>query len=96
MDDVRERLNRKRFALSRDNYGASPLHLAILYEKPEIIQFIISTYPQIIDGPDNVSIISSQSIVPTVGPGVGDAMAILSLILLPFLPVTCCICENKK
>lgn len=36
--DVKELLTRKRFALSRDVNGASPLHLSILYGHPEVLK----------------------------------------------------------
>ncbi|KAI1292899.1 Serine/threonine-protein phosphatase 6 regulatory ankyrin repeat subunit B [Halotydeus destructor] len=50
---VRQVLTRKRFALSRDAYGASPLHLAVLHGHLDVLVFIVSQFPETIDGPDN-------------------------------------------
>ncbi|XP_023231075.1 GATA zinc finger domain-containing protein 14-like [Centruroides sculpturatus] len=51
--EVRAVLTRKRFALSRDHVGASPLHLAVLHRHADIVQYIISHFPETMDGPDN-------------------------------------------
>lgn len=51
--EVRSVLTRKRFALSRDHVGASPLHLAILYGHADVSTYIISHFPETMDGPDN-------------------------------------------
>ncbi|XP_074595598.1 uncharacterized protein LOC141850780 [Brevipalpus obovatus] len=53
LNEVRQVLTRKRFALSRDHVGASPLHLAVLHEHPDILAYIISKFPETLDGPDN-------------------------------------------
>ncbi|XP_054709445.1 myb-like protein X [Uloborus diversus] len=53
--EVRSVLTRKRFALSRDHVGASPLHLAVLYGHTDVSTYIISHFPETMDGPDNVS-----------------------------------------
>ncbi|XP_018494867.1 uncharacterized protein LOC100901587 [Galendromus occidentalis] len=51
--EVKELLTRKRFALSRDVNGASPLHLSILYGHPEVLKYIVEFFPETLDGPDN-------------------------------------------
>lgn len=54
--EVRSILTRKRFALSRDHVGASPLHLAVLHGHTDVSTYIISHFPETMDGPDNVSL----------------------------------------
>lgn len=54
LDEVKKILTRKRFALCRDQYGASPLHLAVLHGHVDILIYIITQFPETIDGPDNV------------------------------------------
>ncbi|CAM1307574.1 Uncharacterised protein g4637 [Pycnogonum litorale] len=54
VDEVQDKLNRKRFALSRDYLGASPLHLAILHGHDDIVKYIMTSYPETLDGPDNM------------------------------------------
>ncbi|KFM80384.1 Transient receptor hypothetical cation channel subfamily A member 1, partial [Stegodyphus mimosarum] len=51
--EVRSVLTRKRFALSRDHVGASPLHLAVLHGHTDVSTYIISHFPETMDGPDN-------------------------------------------
>ncbi|XP_022646610.1 serine/threonine-protein phosphatase 6 regulatory ankyrin repeat subunit C-like isoform X2 [Varroa destructor] len=51
--EVKELLTRKRFALSRDVNGASPLHLSILYGHPDVLKYIVEFFPETLDGPDN-------------------------------------------
>ncbi|KAG8175734.1 hypothetical protein JTE90_000962 [Oedothorax gibbosus] len=51
--EVRSILTRKRFALSRDHVGASPLHLAVLHGHTDVSTYIISHFPETMDGPDN-------------------------------------------
>ena len=46
-------LTRKRFALSRDQIGASPLHLSVLHDHLDVMIYIITKFPETIDGPDN-------------------------------------------
>ncbi|RWS09895.1 Tankyrase-1-like protein [Dinothrombium tinctorium] len=52
-NEVRQVLTRKRFALSRDHFGASPLHLAVLHGHMDVLVYIITQFPETIDGPDN-------------------------------------------
>ncbi|RWS27290.1 uncharacterized protein B4U80_05315, partial [Leptotrombidium deliense] len=52
-NEVRHVLTRKRFALSRDHFGASPLHLAVLHGHMDVLVYIITQFPETIDGPDN-------------------------------------------
>lgn len=54
LSEVRHVLTRKRFALSRDQLGASPLHLAVLHQHVDVMLYILSQFPETIDGPDNV------------------------------------------
>jgi hypothetical protein len=54
LEEVRKILTRKRFALCRDQNGASPLHLAVLHGHVDILIYIITQFPETIDGPDNV------------------------------------------
>lgn len=54
--DVQKILTRKRFALCRDQFGASPLHLAVLHGHVDVLIYIITQFPETIDGPDNVRI----------------------------------------
>jgi hypothetical protein len=56
LNEVKHVLTRKRFALSRDHFGASPLHLAVLHGHLEVMLYIITQFPETIDGPDNVSL----------------------------------------
>lgn len=56
MEEVQKILTRKRFALCRDQYGASPLHLSVLHGHIDILIYIITQFPETIDGPDNVSV----------------------------------------
>lgn len=53
-EEVQKTLTRKRFALCRDQYGNSPLHLAVLHGHVDILLYIITQFPETIDGPDNV------------------------------------------
>ncbi|PRD23855.1 UNVERIFIED_CONTAM: hypothetical protein NCL1_45285 [Trichonephila clavipes] len=57
LGEVESVLTRKRFALSRDHLGASPLHLAVLHGHTDIVKYIIDNFPEALDGPDNNSII---------------------------------------
>ncbi|KAL3256804.1 hypothetical protein MRX96_017095 [Rhipicephalus microplus] len=50
---VRQVLTRKRFALSRDHLGASPLHLAVLHGHTDVLNYIVERFPETLDGPDN-------------------------------------------
>lgn len=54
LSEVRQVLTRKRFALSRDRLGASPLHLAVLHGHTDILHYIVDRFPETLDGPDNV------------------------------------------
>ena len=54
LSEVKQVLTRKRFALSRDHVGASPLHLAVLHTHLDVMLYIISQFPETINGPDNV------------------------------------------
>ncbi|KAH8010221.1 hypothetical protein HPB51_026273 [Rhipicephalus microplus] len=51
---VRQVLTRKRFALSRDHLGASPLHLAVLHGHTDVLNYIVERFPETLDGPDNM------------------------------------------
>ncbi|XP_067124303.1 serine/threonine-protein phosphatase 6 regulatory ankyrin repeat subunit B-like isoform X2 [Centruroides vittatus] len=53
LGEVKSVLTRKRFALSRDHLGASPLHLAVLHGHTDILRYIINHFPETLDGPDN-------------------------------------------
>lgn len=53
MVQVRQVLTRKRFALSRDHLGASPLHLAVLHGHTDVLNYIVERFPETLDGPDN-------------------------------------------
>lgn len=53
-EEVQKILTRKRFALCRDRYGSSPVHLAVLFQHTDILIYIITQFPETIDGPDNV------------------------------------------
>ncbi len=41
---VQELLTSERFALSRDQYGATPLHKAVLFYQPKIVKIIAEKY----------------------------------------------------
>ncbi|XP_022254486.1 uncharacterized protein LOC106469361 [Limulus polyphemus] len=51
--DVKQLLTRKRFALSRDQQGASPLHLAVLHGNFDVTAYITNTFPETLNGQDN-------------------------------------------
>ncbi|CAG2175048.1 unnamed protein product, partial [Oppiella nova] len=51
--EAKQVLTRKRFALSRDHLGASPLHLAVLHAHWDVMAYIITQFPETINGPDN-------------------------------------------
>ncbi|UYV67594.1 hypothetical protein LAZ67_5001325 [Cordylochernes scorpioides] len=51
--EVRAVLVRKRFALCRDEWGASPLHLAVLLGHTDILRYIVLHFPETLQGPDN-------------------------------------------
>ncbi|CAG2100231.1 unnamed protein product [Medioppia subpectinata] len=53
LNEVKHVLTRKRFALSRDHLGASPLHLAVLHGHWDVMVYIITQFPETINGPDN-------------------------------------------
>ncbi|CAN7996834.1 unnamed protein product [Ixodes hexagonus] len=53
LPEVRQVLTRKRFALSRDHLGASPLHLAVLHGHTDVLNYIVEKFPETLDGPDN-------------------------------------------
>lgn len=55
MVQIHRHLTRKRFALCRNQYGASPLHLAVLHGHIDVLIYIITLFPETVDGPDNVS-----------------------------------------
>lgn len=56
IEQVHRLLTRKRFALCRNQYGASPLHLAVLHGHIEVLLYIITQFPETVDGPDNVNL----------------------------------------
>lgn len=39
--------------MSRDHIGASPLHLSVLHDHLDVMIYIITKFPETIDGPDN-------------------------------------------
>jgi hypothetical protein len=53
---VREVLNSGRLAVARNKYGRCSLHVAVLAEKEEIVDFIATTYPICLGAGDNVLI----------------------------------------
>ncbi|XP_050418573.2 FK506-binding protein 5 [Patella vulgata] len=53
--DVAQYLDRKKIALAKDIYGRSPLHIAVLIENKEIVQYIIKHYPTAVKCRDNLN-----------------------------------------
>lgn len=52
---LRKLLDKKKFAFSRDQMGATPLHKAIVYGKSEMIHFLLDQFPNVIHARDHVS-----------------------------------------
>ena len=54
---VKQCIDKKAMAVTRLNsHGATSLHLAVLYEKQEVVQYLISSFPGITQCRDHVSI----------------------------------------
>ncbi|KAK6166836.1 hypothetical protein SNE40_023450 [Patella caerulea] len=53
--DVAQYLDRKKIALAKDIYGRSPLHIAVLIENKEIVEYIIKHYPTAVKCRDNLN-----------------------------------------
>jgi len=46
-------LDRKRMIMSRDSYGASPLHVAIMRSDRRVVEYLIRRHPEAASAPDN-------------------------------------------
>ena len=54
---VKQCIDKKAMAVTRLNsHGATSLHLAVLYEKQEVVQYLVSSFPGITQCRDHVSI----------------------------------------
>ncbi|XP_064613972.1 trichohyalin-like [Liolophura sinensis] len=53
--DVRQTLDRKRFVLAKDNKGRTALHNAVLYDHPEVTEYITQTFPVSVKARDNLN-----------------------------------------
>lgn len=49
-------LDRRKLAVARDKFGRCSLHLAVLYEQPTIVQYIVQTYIETLQTLDNVGV----------------------------------------
>lgn len=56
MEKLKNIMKTKKLALSRNRYGCTPLHTAIIYERTEIVRYIASNFPSVINSPDYVSV----------------------------------------
>ena len=45
MPVVQELMSSERLALSRDQYGATPLHKAVLFYQPKLVKLISEKFP---------------------------------------------------
>jgi nucleolar GTP-binding protein len=52
IETVRQLMTSKKLALARDKHGLTPLHCAIVNEQSEIIRFIASKFPSVLNAPD--------------------------------------------
>uniref|UniRef100_A0AC35TST0 ANK_REP_REGION domain-containing protein n=1 Tax=Rhabditophanes sp. KR3021 TaxID=114890 RepID=A0AC35TST0_9BILA len=52
IDKVKTIMTTKKLALSRDKFGLTSLHLAIIHERTDIIRYISSTFPAVLNAPD--------------------------------------------
>uniref|UniRef100_A0A0N4U7Y3 ANK_REP_REGION domain-containing protein n=1 Tax=Dracunculus medinensis TaxID=318479 RepID=A0A0N4U7Y3_DRAME len=52
LEKLKNIMKTKKLALSRNRYGCTPLHTAIIYERTEIVRYIASNFPSVINSPD--------------------------------------------
>jgi len=61
---VKEHLDKKSVAVTRLNsHGAVSLHLAVLYEKPEVVQYLVTSFPGLVDIRDHVRILYNLVVI---------------------------------
>lgn len=53
--DLHQALERKKLAIAKDEFGRSPLHIAILVGHKEAAEYLIRTFPVAMKCKDNVS-----------------------------------------
>jgi ankyrin repeat protein len=53
--ELRQNLSRKIYSQGRDEVGRSLLHQAVLYNRQDIVEYLIENYPYLINYKDNVS-----------------------------------------
>ncbi|KAM3724074.1 Serine/threonine-protein phosphatase 6 regulatory ankyrin repeat subunit [Dirofilaria immitis] len=49
---LKELFTSKKLAIARNRFGRTPLHTAILYEQTEIIRYIVSNFPSVLNASD--------------------------------------------
>ena len=65
--DVAQALTRRKLALSKDIYGRSPLHMAVLLELKDIAEYIVKRVPITVKCRDNVSLQTFNLLSPFLG-----------------------------
>ncbi|GMT20603.1 hypothetical protein PFISCL1PPCAC_11900 [Pristionchus fissidentatus] len=49
---VKENMTSKKLAIARDRHGCTPLHAAVVHEQTEILRYIASNFPSVLNAPD--------------------------------------------
>ena len=55
--DVQQTLERKKLSIARDSMGRCPLHIAVLTENKDIVDYIAKTFPNTVKCKDHVSLL---------------------------------------
>jgi hypothetical protein len=54
MHQFKQLVDRRKLAMARDRMGCTPLHDAIVYEQTDVVRYIASNYPTVLNAPDYV------------------------------------------
>ncbi|GMR43020.1 hypothetical protein PMAYCL1PPCAC_13215 [Pristionchus mayeri] len=49
---VKESMTSKKLAIARDRHGCTPLHAAVVHEQTDILRYIASNFPSVLNAPD--------------------------------------------
>lgn len=60
--DLNQALERKKLAMAKDEWGRSPLHIAVMVGHKEAVEHLTSNFPATMKCKDNVSTILVESI----------------------------------
>lgn len=53
--DVQQALERKKMATAKDSMGRCPLHVAVLTENCDVVEYVAKTFPNTVKCKDHVS-----------------------------------------